>query len=126
MDNKLEISQFTGSLDFTKFGLSKSIMSEGVLYVAENMNAFWFAQDVDLYVRELAKEGKSTDFVVCHLTQDGDGATMTFEDGNDEVLKTVNVSYTDFDFSRIEGEKLTVWVQPNELGAYTIFLPSEY
>ena len=53
-------------------------------------------------------------------------ATMTFEDGNDEVLKTVNVSYTDFDFSRIKGEKLTVWVQPNEFGAYTIFLPSEY
>lgn len=126
MDYRLDISQFTGSQKFTGLGLSKSIMSEGVLYVAENMNAFWFVQDVDLYVRELAKEGKDTGFVVCHLTQDGDGATMTFEDGNDEVLKTVDVKYTDFNFSRIEGEKLTVWIQPNELGSYTIFLPSEY
>lgn len=126
MDSKLDTSLFTGSQEFTRFGLSKSVLSEGVLYVVENMNAFWFAQDVDLYVRELAKEGKNTGFVVCHLTQDGDGATMTFEDGNDEVLKTVDVKYTDFNFSRIEGEKLTVWIQPNELGSYTIFLPSEY
>ena len=126
MDNMLETAQFTGSQIFTRIGFNKSIMSEGVLYVAEKMKAFWLVQDVDLYVRELAKEGKNVNFIVCHVTPDGEGATMTFEDGNDEVLKTVNVSYTDFDFSRIKGEKLTVWVQPNEFGAYTIFLPSEY
>ena len=83
MDNMLETAQFTGSQTFTRIGFNKSIMSEGVLYVAEKMKAFWLVQDVDLYVRELAKEGKNVNFIVCHVTPDGEGATMTFEDGND-------------------------------------------
>ena len=126
-NTKLDTSQYTGSSVFIRFGFSQSVMTEGVAYIAHEMKAHWLVQDIDLYVRELAMKGKDTRFIVCHLTKDGDGAIMTFEDGNDNVLKKVKIGYTSFDFSRVDDEKLTVWVQPNEMrNSYTIFLPSEY
>ena len=122
---QLNLSQFTGSIDFAKFGLTSSIMSEGVTHVATEMDAFWLVQDIDLYVRELRKDGKDTSFVVAKLVPDGEGACLILEDGNDEILNSINVPFTDFDFDRVNGE-FQLWVAPNEFGEFTLYLPSEH
>ena len=128
---QLDLSQFTGSMDFTKLGLTSSIMSEGVKHVATEMEAFWLVRDIDLYVRELRKEGKDTSFVVAILRPNGEGADLILEDGNDNILKTINVPFTDFDFDRVDGfnphvEAFRLWVAPNEFGEFTLYLPSEH
>jgi len=123
--NQLNLSQFTGSMDFAKFGLTSSIMSEGVTHVATEMDAFWLMTDIDLYVRELRKDGKDTSFVVAKLVPDGEGACLILEDGNDEILNSINVPFTDFDFDRVNGE-FQLWVAPNEFGEFTLYLPSEH
>lgn len=122
---QLDLSQFTGSMQFAKFGMTSSIMSEGVTHVANEMGAFWLVQDIDLYVRDLKRSGKDVQFVVATLTPTKSGAKIVFEDGNDNVLKTVPISFTDFDFDRVNG-KLEVWVAPNEFGEFTLYLPSEH
>jgi hypothetical protein len=122
---QLNLSQFTGSMDFAKFGLTSSIMSEGVTHVATEMESFWLVQDIDLYVRELRKEGKDTGFIVAKLVPNDEGADLILEDGNDNILKTINVPFTDFDFDRVNGE-FQLWVAPNEFGEFTLYLPSEH
>lgn len=136
---QLNLSQFTGSMDFAKFGLTSSIMSEGVAHVVTEMDAFWLVTDIDLYVRELRKEGKDTGFVVAKLVPNAtkvlsitevpewfhEGADLILEDGNDNILKIINVPYTDFDFDRVNGE-FQLWVAPNEFGEFTLYLPSEH
>lgn len=122
---QLDLSQFTGSMQFAKFGMTSSIMSEGVTHVANEMGAFWLVQDIDLYVRDLKRSGKDVQFVVATLTPTKSGAKIVFEDGNDNVLKTVPISFTDFDFDRVNGQ-LEVWVAPNEFGEFTLYLPSEH
>ena len=112
-------------MQFAKFGMTSSIMSEGVTHVANEMGAFWLVQDIDLYVRDLKRSGKDVQFVVATLTPTKSGAKIVFEDGNDNVLKTVPISFTDFDFDRVNG-KLEVWVAPNEFGEFTLYLPSEH
>ena len=77
MDNMLETAQFTGSQTFTRIGFNKSIMSEGVLYVAEKMKAFWLVQDVDLYVARvflnLSEEFRDSVFRSFENLQEGAG-----------------------------------------------------
>tara|TARA_B100001057_G_scaffold501169_1_gene621502 strand:- start:10289 stop:10693 length:405 start_codon:yes stop_codon:yes gene_type:complete len=129
---KLDLSQFTGSMEFARFGLTKSIMSQGVTHVATTLNCFWLVQDIDLHIRELANNGKDVRFVVAKLKPraalsrtESDGAVLVLEDGNDNVLKEVNIPYTDFDFDSVSDD-FEIWAAPNEIGAYTLYLPSEH
>ena len=122
---KLDLSQFTGSTEFARFGLTNSIMSQGVTNVANLLNCFWLVQDIDLHIRELAKDGKDVRFVVASLKPKDEGALLVLEDGNDNVLKEVTIPYTDFDFDAVSDD-FSIWAAPNEIGAYTLYLPSEH
>mgnify|MGYP001289756613 CR=1 FL=1 len=122
---KLDLSQFTGSTEFARFGLTNSIMSQGVTNVAKLLNCFWLVQDIDLHIRELAKDGKDVRFVVASLKPKDEGALLVLEDGNDNVLKEVTIPYTDFDFDAVSDD-FAIWAAPHKIGAYTLYLPSEH
>ena len=122
---QLDLSQFTGSMDFAKFGLTSSIMSEGVAHVVTEMDAFWLVTDIDLHVRNLRKQGADTSFVVAKLVPTDEGALLSLEDGNDNILDVNSIQFTDFDFDRVNGE-FQLWVAPNEFGEFTLYLPSEH
>ena len=128
-NTKLDTSQYTGSSVFIRLK-PKSVMTEGVAYVAHEMNAHWLVHDIDVFIRNYVLtqcEKGSGGFFVVTLKKDGDkGATLTFEDGNGEFYFMHPYEYTSFDFSRVDDEKLTLWVQENGIYSYTIFLPSEY
>lgn len=123
---QLDLSQFTGSMQFAKFGLTNSVMSQGVTHVANELNCFWLVQDIDLYIRDLARKGKDVNFVVAFLTaKDNGGAVLQLQDGNDNSLKEVHIPYTDFDFNAVSDD-FQIWAAPNEMNGYTLYLPREH
>ena len=100
------LSQFFGSETFTRWSsLFNDVLTEGCVYVAEKAQAYWLFDAM----------------VVTTLTVIDSKATLVLTDGDDEPLRTQQITFTDFP----EGE-LVIWSIKNELGAYTHMLPSEY
>lgn len=123
---QLDLSHYTGSQVFYKFGLFGSVMSEGVTHVANTLNCWWLVQDIDLYIRDLARAGKDVRFIVAFLTaKDDDGAVLQLQDGEDKTLKEVHIPYTDFDFDAVSDD-FQIWAAPNEHNSYTLYLPQEH
>jgi hypothetical protein len=115
-----ELKQFTGSEQFYRHGLSRNhIYTEGVQFLAERAQAYWLLDKIALHGS--SKIGRER-FQVWKLTVNPDcSATLTTEDGNDNVLRTEKLSYTDFPLREI-----ALWAVRNELNGFTIMLPSEY
>jgi len=115
-----QLKQFTGSEQFYRHGLSRNhIYTEGVQFLAERAQAYWLLDKIALHGS--SKIGCER-FQVWKLTVNPNGsATLTTEDGNDNVLRTENLSYTDFPL-----QEIALWSVRNELNGYTIMLPSEY
>lgn len=115
-----DLKQFTGSEHFYRHGLSrKHVHTEGVQFLAERAQAYWLLDKIALHgSSNIARER----FQVWKLTVNADGsATLTTEDGNDNVLRTENLSFTDFPLREI-----SLWAVRNELNGFTIMLPTEY
>ena len=115
-----DLKQFTGSEQFYRNGLSRNhIYTEGVQFLAQRAQAYWLLDKIALHgSSKIARER----FQVWKLTVNPDGsATLTAEDGNDNVLRTANLSFTDFPLREI-----ALWSVRNELNGFTIMLPSEY
>jgi hypothetical protein len=84
-----DLKQFTGSEHFYRHGLSRNhIYTEGVQFLAERAQAYWLLDKIALHgSSKIARES----FQVWKLTVNPDGsATLTTEDGNDNVLRTEN------------------------------------
>lgn len=103
---------FTGSERFTQY--MNSILTDGALYVAESCGAFWLL-DIICSVQTISKV-RQEEFQVFDLNVKDGGATLTVTDGNDGVIYTQNISFTDFPLPSI-----TLWRVNG-----TIMLPSEY
>ena len=111
------LSQFFGSETFTRWSpLFNDVLTEGCVYVAEKAQAYWLFDAISSHIPEL-----HDDMVVTTLTVIDSKATLVLTDGDDEPLRTQQITFTDFP----EGE-LVIWSIKNELGAYTHMLPSEY
>ena len=134
----LTLSDFTGSESFYPFTITNSVLTEGTKYVAEELGAYWLMEKIDLTVRELVKSKKlfsselgwfgSGGIEVANLKPaNSNGAKLTIEDGNYNVLVEDHIEFTDLDFDRIDKynpPELTIWVSPNGQGL-TLYLPSE-
>jgi len=115
-----DLKQFTGSEQFYRHGLSRNhIYTEGVQFLAERAQAYWLLDKIALHgSSKIARER----FQVWKLTVNPDGsAALTTEDGNNNVLRTEKLSFTDFPLREI-----SLWAVRNELNGFTIMLPSEY
>lgn len=107
-----KLSHFTGTEKYykTNFGFH---FTDGVKALCESLEtSSWWLLDVILsYQQQLIKE----EFQQWKLTKNGEySATVTCDDGNNNILVTQEIPYTD-----ISGN-CTIWVEAN-----VIYLPSE-
>jgi hypothetical protein len=115
-----DLAQFSGSEQFFRHGLSRNhIYTEGARFVAERAGAYWLLDKIALHGSPvIARE----DFQVWKLTVKPDQtATLTTGNGHNDILKTEELTYTDFPLGEI-----TLLAVRNELDSFTIMLRSEY
>jgi hypothetical protein len=111
------MSQFTGSEHWYRFGLDPRITcTDGAKYVADTAGAYWLLEEIALaqrFEKSVATEG----FQVWKLeVKEDDSATLICEDGNDNVVFTKAIPFTDF-----PEEGVTLWFAND-----VIYLPSEH
>jgi hypothetical protein len=111
------MSQFYGSEHCYRHGLvPRIVFTDGAKYVADAASAYWLLDEIALaqrFVSEVAGE----EFQVWKLTVKADNsATLACEDGNDKVVFSKAIQFTDF-----PPEGITLWFENN-----TIYLPSEH
>lgn len=111
------LSQFTESEHWYRHGLVSSItFADGAKYVADAAGAYWLLDEIALAQRSVNKVA-AEEFQVWKLTVNADdSATLVCEDGNDNVVFTKAIPFTDF-----PKEGVTLRFANN-----VIYLPSEH
>jgi hypothetical protein len=109
--------QFTGSEHYYRHGLvSNIVFTDGAKYVADTAGAYWLLDEIALAQR-FDEVVRKEEFQVWQLKVNPDlTATLTCEDGNEQVVFSKSLDFTDF-----PPEGITFWFQNK-----TIFLPTEY
>lgn len=111
------LPQFTGTDGYHKY-MGNILLTDGAKYMAEACGAFWF---LDIIWSVQGKNAlKREEMQVCKLQRVGEGAVVTIEDGNKNVLYTQKVGFTDFPLDEVE-----VWANVQD-NFRVILLPSEY
>ena len=115
--NAADLAMFTGSEQFYRHSINRKVVyTEGAQHVAEAGGAYWLLDEIALiqpYDARVAAE----EFQVWKLTVRPDRtATLVCEDGNDNVVFSKEIPYTDFPLDAI-----TLWFAND-----TIYLPSEH
>jgi len=115
-----DLGQFIGSEQLFRHGLSrKHLYTEGAQFVAERAGAYWLLDKIALHGSPAIDR---EDFQVWKLEVTPERkATLITSDGNDGILKTEELPFTDFPLSAI-----TLWAVRNEFDGFTIMLPGEY
>jgi hypothetical protein len=111
-----DLSSFTGSELWYQHGLVPSITyTDGVRYMAETGEAYWLIDEIALAQR-YEKKVKAEEFQVWTLTVTEHTATLTCDDGNNNIVFAKHIQYTDFPLPEIK-----LYCTDN-----VILLPSEY
>ena len=115
--NTADLAQFTGSENWYRHGINRRVLfTDGAKYVADQAGAYWLLDEIAIiqpYNLRVAAE----EFQVWKLTVNADQtAVLTCEDGNDNVVYTKKIEYTDF-----PPDGITLYFTNN-----TILLPREY
>lgn len=111
-----ELANYTGTTSYYRID-RKTLLTDGTHHLAERAMCYWLMCFFSSYLIELNLDDW---FTVLKLEVAGASARVTIEDGNDKVLATQQIEYTDFPLSTIklygywDGEH---WI---------LMLPSEY
>lgn len=106
------LSHYTGGGNQYRYLLGL-VITEGVKQAADEFECYWFLDIVASYQYKLKQE----EFQTWTLTkQDDISALVECTDGNDNILITQKISFTDF-----RAKSLTVWLEND-----TMHLPSEH
>ena len=94
------LDQFTGTDHYYRH-LGKFVYTDGIKYMAETAEAYWLLDVIFSHVADIygnpALDAEQKEFLVCTLTvADDDSAVFTIDDGNDNILATQKIEYTDF------------------------------
>lgn len=117
---QLDLAHFTGSETFSRWTmLSRSVLTEGTKYVAEELGAYWLFDAIDSHLTTTGLND-NTEFTVAKLVVKDGKAVLTLDDGNDKVWRTQRIPYTDFP----EGEFSTYAIWNGQ--GWTHLLKSEY
>jgi hypothetical protein len=110
------MNQFTGSEHWYRFGIVPDITcTDGAKYVADTAGAYWLLDEIAIAQR-FEKSVAAEEFQVWKLNvKDDNSATLTCEDGNDNVVFSKPIPFTDF-----PKEGVTLWFENK-----VIYLPSE-
>ncbi len=113
---KAELRQFTGTEQYYYNPLFKDFKyTDGVKFLAERAGAYWLLDYIFSNQPHRSLKGETFQVWKIRVNQD-DSATLTVEDGNDNVLTTFRIEYTDFPL-----EEFNLWLIDKVL-----ILPSEY
>lgn len=112
----IALKQFTGTESYTQYG-SHILLTDGALFLAEQAQAFWL---IDLFGSHLVGLSGKEDFVCLKIKARFNQATVSIEDGNDNVFATQEILYTDFPLSNLT--LYACWYGTR----WAVMLPSEY
>src|ERR1017187_3158000 len=115
--SKTDLAQFTGSEQWYRHGINRKVLfTDGAKFVADRAGAYWLLDEIAIiqpHDRRVAAE----EFQVWKLAVNADQTgVLTCDDGNDNVVYTKQIDYTDFPLDGI-----TLYFTNN-----TILLPREY
>ena len=112
-----DLRNFTGSEHWYRHGLVRSILfTDRANYVADEGGAYWLLDEIALAQRH-DKRVMAEEFQVWTLKVNADRtATLSCEDGNNNIVYTKEIPFTDF-----PANEITLWFANN-----TIYLPSEH
>jgi hypothetical protein len=115
--NTADLAQFTGSENWHRHGINRAVLfTDGAKYVADQAGAYWLLDEIAIiqpHNARVAAEGFQVWKLAVNADQTG---VLTCEDGNDNVVYTKEIEYTDFPLDGI-----TLYFTNN-----TILLPREY
>jgi len=112
---KTELRYFTGGDEFHRNPLfGNYVYTDGVKYLAAKAGAYWLIDYILSHQLEPKLKGQL--FQVWKMTVQDDSATVTVEDGNDNIITSLTIEFTDFPL-----EEITLWLVEK-----TLMLPSEY
>ena len=124
MITMFDLQQYSGSETFERFSVNRRYVgTEGLMYLMRECKCFWLGDLIASYADALMRR----EFVSWHITPKGSGVTVQATDGNETVLITQEVPWSDL-FARLqvpEGETLKlfqVWQHQHAV----VMLPSEY
>ena len=112
-----ELQQFCGGSEtfYRHPFMRKFIYTAGVQYLAEKGGAYWLIDYV--FSNQIDPKIKDQPFQAWIIkVKENKTATITVEDGDKQVVKRFNLSFTDFPI-----EKFSLWFIDN-----TLLLPCEY
>ena len=115
--NTTDLAQFTGSENWYRHAINRAVLfTDGAKFVADQAGAYWLLDEIAI-IQPHDKRVAAEEFQVWKLAVTADnGGTLTCDDGNDNVVYSKSIEYTDFP---IDG--ITLYFTNN-----TILLPSEY
>ena len=115
--NLSDLAGFTGTETWYRHSLNpKALFTDGAKYVADTAGAYWLIDEIALSQR-CVQAVAAEEFQVWKLkVQDDHSAELSCEDGNDNVVFTKGIRFTDFPV-----KEFTLWCTNN-----VIMLPSEY
>jgi hypothetical protein len=98
---KNDLSQFTGSEQWYRHSLVRKVLyTDGAQYVAETGGAYWLLDEIAFGQGEAKIAAE--EFQVWRLKVNSDHtATLTCDDGNDRIVFTKPIEYTDFPLDEI-------------------------
>ena len=110
------LQQFTGTENWHRHGINRNVLyTDGAKFVADAGGAYWLLDTIAIC--QLDPRVKAEEFQVWKLTVRSDRtATLVCEDGNDVVVYTQEIPFTDFPMDGI-----SLWFANN-----VIYLPSEH
>jgi hypothetical protein len=110
------LKQFTGTESYTQYG-SHILLTDGTLFLAEQAQAFWL---IDLFGSYLVELRGKEEFVCLKILTKSNRATVSIEDGNDNVFAKQEILYTDFPLTSLT--LYACWYGTS----WVVMLPSEY
>jgi hypothetical protein len=102
--NEAVLAQFNGSEQFYRHTINRNVIyTEGAQYVAEHGGAYWLLDEIAL-IQPYDKAVATEEFQLWTLKVDIENhkAILTCDDGNDNIVFTKGIAYTDFPLPQIQ------------------------
>ena len=112
-----DLKQFTGTDHYYTHFISGFVSTDGVQYMAEKYEAFWL---LDVAYSHAFAFRATEDFMVARLVTSKGAATFTLDDGNENILATQEIEFTDFP----DGD-FYFYIENSGQGFHVGMLPSE-
>jgi hypothetical protein len=113
----IDLSDFTGSEHYYSSTFKALSLTDGVHFLRESGNCYWLIDIIESYQKQL----KNEEFQVWKLeVRDDNSAVVICEDGNNNILISQSLEYTDFK-EQTGLDEITLYCC-NEV----VLLPSEY